>query len=175
MYPMAFSYLRELKDLSKVAEGSRHYLFHPMWGNSAAFDPPGMTPGGVVRDDKFVLNRTEKEAFGRYCFRLYEHFDKIHCAKLFFRATGLGPYDRIEVDLNGTTFPIEEVRRIWHAEGRHESRGRPLPAYTTCLVDLSSPPVVEGDNFLGVKLIFSGVVGGDIVIDEVEVTVIPNL
>ena len=174
MYPLALSYLRELRDLDKIAAGARHYLFHPMWGGSTAFGAPGKTAGGIVRDDKILLERTEQQPYGQYHFRLYENFDEIVFAKLFFRATGLGPYDRIEVDINGTPIPADRVRHIWHSDGRHPNQGRPLPAHTTCIIDLSSPPIRDGDNALGVRLLFSGLPEGAVVIDELEVTVLPR-
>ena len=174
MYPLALSYLRELRDPAKIAAGARHYLFHPMWGGSTAFGSPGKTAGGIVRDDKILLERTEQQPYGQYHFRLYENFDEIVFAKLFFRATGLGPYDRIAVDINGTTISADSVRHIWHSDGRHPNQGRPLPAHTTCIIDLASPPIRDGDNTLGVRLLFSGLPEGAVVIDEVEVTVLPR-
>ena len=174
MYPLALSYLRDLRDPTKIAAGARHYLFHPMWGGSMAFGSPGMTAGGIVRDTKIHLERTEKQPYGQYHFRLYENFDEIVFAKLFFRATGLGPYDRIAVDINGTAIPADRVRHIWHSDGRHPNQGRPLPAHTTCIIDLSSPLIRDGDNALGVHLLSSGLPEGAVVIDEVEVTVLPR-
>lgn len=174
-YPLVLSYMREIRDLAKVDAGGRHYLFHPMKYDD--FGPPGMTWQGVFRDERIVLNRDEKGAFGRFRFRLYEDFEQLGFAKLFFRATGLGPYDRIEVDINGTIIAEGQVRHIWHKEGRSKSVARALPPHTTCILDLNAPPVIAGDNYLGVKLLFSGAVveAGEVVVDEIEVTVLPRV
>ena len=174
MYPIALSYLRELRDPAKIENGSRHYLFHSMWAGSTAFSVSGMTPCGVVRDDKILLKRPENESYGTYRFRLYENFDRICHARLFFRAIGLGPADRISVNLNGTEIEEENVRRIWHDDGRPKNLGRALPAHTTCIVELTSGLMVQGDNVLGVKLLSPPVSEGEVIIDEVEVTVLPN-
>ena len=174
MYPIALHYLKELRDPARIENGSRHYLFHPpMWAGSTAFGEPGMSNCGVIRDDRILLKRAEKKPFGRYRFRLYENFDRICHARLYFRATGLGPGDRILVELNDTTIDEERVRRIWHDDGRPKNLGRALPPHTTCIIELSAAFVVQGDNFLGVRLLSPSVPEGEVVIDEVEITVLP--
>ena len=100
-------------------------------------------------------------------------------ATLFARAVGLGPADRIAVRLNGAAVPDARLRRIHHREGRPENGGRALPPHTTCVIDLTPDLVVAGDNELAVTLLFSGMAalsaadGQAIVIDEVDVTIVP--
>jgi hypothetical protein len=66
------------------------------------------------------------------------------------------------------------LRRVYHAEGRPEKFGRPLPAHTSLWFDLESPPAVNGDNTLGVTLVTTRDGPADVVIEEVEVVVMPK-
>ena len=63
---------------------------------------------------------------------------------------------------------------MWHPDGRSTNIGRPLPAYSTLMFDLGTEYMLDGDNTLGVRLaeVENGS-DGDIVIDEIDVTVIP--
>ena len=90
------------------------------------------------------------------------------------RAQNLRPEERLVFDVNGVAIPDESVRRMWHADGRSTNIGRPLHAYSALLFDPSTDYMLDGDNTLGVRLAEpedgSGV---DLVIDEIDVTVMP--
>ena len=92
------------------------------------------------------------------------------------KAPGLAPMweDEIQVDINGAIIPAANLRRVYHAEGRSKTFGRPLPAHSSLWFDLESPPAVNGDNTLGVTLLTTSDGPGDVVIEEVEVVVMPK-
>ena len=162
-YPLALGYLRDLRDPKTVAGGMRHYRFHPLWGGTA--------PTGAVKDDKIVL-APEAGAGGEYRFRLCEQFGGNTRGICYFSAQGLLPDHEITVTLNGTE--IRDFQRVFHPEGRLERFGRPLPPFSSAWFNLKQPPLNNWDNYLGVRLVHhdSGETG-NIVIDEVEVVVMP--
>jgi hypothetical protein len=84
------------------------------------------------------------------------------------------PDDGIRVEVNGTE--VAGLRRGFHAEGRIKVNGRPLAPFSTGIVDLSDLPLTGRDNYLAVTLSSSAPgAEGDIVIDEVEVVVMPPI
>lgn len=178
-YPMAFRYLREARDLQRVADGVRHYTYRSLWGGYRGISPSGANVCGTMRDRKLVLPRAPGNPSASYRFRLFEEVDRTAAATLFARAVGVGPADRIAVRLNGAAVPDARLRRIYHREGRPDNGGRALPPHTTCVIDLTPDLVVAGDNELAVTLLFSGMAalsaadGQAIVIDEVDVTIVP--
>ena len=178
-YPMAFRHLREARDLQRVAGGVRHYTYRSMWGGYHGISPSGTNVCGTMCDRTLVLPREPGTPSGSYRFRLYEEIERTVSAKLFVRAVGLGAADRIAFQLNGTPVPAAQLRRIYHREGRPASAGRELPPHTTCVIDLTPDLVVAGDNELTLTLLYSGMVdlsaasGQAIVIDEVDVTIVP--
>ena len=162
-YPLALSYLRDLRDPETIAGGMRHYRFHPLWGGAA--------PTGAVKDDKITLAR-EVGSSGEYRFRLCEQFTQGTQAVLYFSAQGLLPDDEIAVRLNGTE--IQDLQRVFHPEGRLETFGRPLPPFSSVWLDLKQPPLNSWDNHLEVQFTHNASDGkGEVVIDEVEVVVMP--
>ncbi len=92
------------------------------------------------------------------------------------KAPGLAPLwqDAVQIDINGAITPDAKLRRVYHAEGRLEKFGRPLPAYTSLWFGLESPPAVNGDNTLGVTLVTTSDGPADVVIEEIEVVVMPK-
>ena len=60
-----------------------------------------MTWQGVIREEQIVLRRAEKKPHGQFRFRLYEDLEQLCFAKLFVRASGPAPNDRISIDING--------------------------------------------------------------------------
>ena len=186
-YPLALSYLRDLGDPRKLAERSRHYAFYPLW-SASPYD--GTSRTGATKNDRLVLRRDEIGQRGEYQFRLYEDGRNVR-ATLFFRAIGLTEKDEVEVDLNGHKMPADRIVRAWNPYGRwdegkewEDPRGfskrrwrfeRPLPAFSSFWFDLKDLPLVMGINKLGLRLIRadSGTTD-DIIVDEVEVTVIPQ-
>ncbi len=171
MYPTALAHLRELTDLERVARGPRHYLFRSMWGGFQGYRPAGTTCNGGRRDPGILLQRGAEEACGSYPFRLYEDIAAAGHARLHFRVAGLAPADPLAVALNDTPITAPRLRRIWHPEGRAALHGRPLAAYTSCMFDLVPGSTVVGDN----RLTVTSPAGppAELLIDEVEVTVIP--
>lgn len=162
-YPMALEYLRELKDPQEITGKPRHYRFCPLWG--------GESPTGAVKNDSVILAR-QPGATGAYRFRLCEPEPERVRATLYFTAQGLLPEDEIRVEVNGAR--PAEVRRIFHKDGRLEQFGRPLPAFSTVFFELSPLPLTGLDNELAVTLTAPNPPAeGDVVIDEVDVVVIP--
>ena len=190
MYPKALAYFRTLRDPQAVADGDRHYLFFPVFPHELR--PHGYR-GCAVPHRRAVLKRSGLNRRAEYWFRICEHLPesvelpmgarglyeglfnkagKVPGVWLIFRAMGMRPGDEIAVDINGQEMPAENIRHVWHQEGRPGWEGRPLPPYTECQLSLTAPPGVYGDNYLGLKLLRSA--NGaeeDLVVDELEVMV----
>lgn len=160
-YPLSLSYLRELRDPKTVARGVRHYRFHPLWG--------GESPTGSVKDDKIVLTRGVG-ASGEYRLRLCEPVVHGAAVVLYFSAQGLLPKDEIAVEFNG--IEIQDAQRVFHADGRLETIGRPLSPFSSVWFNLNIEWVNNGDNYLKVQLT-SPNTDTEVVVDEVEVVVMP--
>ena len=163
-YPMALSYLREVRDLNEMGKKLRHYRFHPLHG--------GPAPTGAIKDDKIVLER-RAGAGGSYRIRLCERFAADMDVSVTLSAHHLVPEDEIAVRLNGTE--VHGVHRTFHPDGRLEKFGRPLPPFSSILFS-PEPGTLQGwDNDVFVQMIqpASGA-EGDVIIDEVEVVVIPS-
>ncbi len=162
-YPLALSYLRELRAPKAIASQTRHYRFHPLWGGAA--------PTGAVKDDKITLAR-EVGSIGEYRFRLCEQFARGTQAVLYFSAQGLLPKDEISVEFNGTE--IRDLQRVFHPDGRLETFGRPLPPFSSVWFNLNQGSLNRGDNQLKLQLTHSASdTNSEVVIDEVEVVVMP--
>ena len=162
-YPLALSYLRDLRDPETVASQTRHYRFHPLWG--------GASPTGAIKDDKTILTR-EVGSTGEYRFRLCEQLTQETQVVLYFTAQGLLPTDVIAVELNGTA--IHDLQRVFHADGRLETFGRPLPPFSSVWFNLNQESLNNGDNHLKIQLThIANDTNNEIVIDEVEVVVMP--
>ena len=163
-YPLSLTYLRDLRSPEVIEKKVRHYRYHPLWGG------PSIT--GAVKNDRALLRR-QAGASGEYRFRMSEPPGGDASARLFFTAQGLLSGDRIRVLVNGTE--VAGVRRAFHADGRLETYGRPLPPFSTVLFSLDGMPLTGRDNVLRVELLESAAgAAGDIVIDEVEVVVTPS-
>ena len=186
-YPLTLSWLRELRDPRKLAGKPRHYAFYPLWG---APRYRGRCRSGATKNDRLVLLRNQAGERGEYPFRLYEDGRNVR-ATLFFRAVGLTGKDEVEIDLNGHKVPADRIVRVWNPHGRwdhgmewEDPRGfskrrwrfeRPLPAFSSFWFDLKDLPLVMGINKLGLRLIRTDSDTNDeIVVDEVEVTVVPH-
>ena len=135
---------------------------------------PGMASTGAIKDDKIVLSRATPGVRQEYRLRLCEQWDEIGYAYAAVRAQHLRPEDSVAFDLNGVAVPDDSVRRMWHESGRSTNIGRPLPAYSTLIFDLDPNHMLDGDNTLGVSLAGQEKgASGDIVIDEIDITVMP--
>ena len=162
-YPLSLSYLRDIRDLETVASRTRHYRYQPLWS--------GASPTGAVKDDKTILTR-QIGSSGEYRFRLCEGSTQSTHAALYFTAQELLPQDKIAVKVNGTE--IQDFQRVFHADGRLEAFGRPLPPFSTVWFNLNQESLNNGDNYLKVELTHSASdADNEIVIDEVEVVVMP--
>ena len=173
-FPGELALLKELKDPEAIKARHRTYLFRSMFGGVDYHGAPGMASTGAIKDDKIVLSREAPGVRQEYRLRLCEQWDEVGHACMAVRARNLRPEERLVFDVNGVAIPDGSVRRMWHADGRSTNIGRPLPAYSTLMFDLGTDCMLDGDNTLGVRLAETeNGSGGDIVIDEIDVTVMP--
>ena len=173
-FPGSLALLGELRDPDTIKANHRTYLFRSMMGGVDYHGSMGMASTGAIKDDKIVLNRETPGVRQEYRLRLCEEWDEIGYAYAAIRAQHLRPDDVLSFDVNGMVVPEKSVRRMWHESGRSTNIGRPLPAYSTVIFDLDPAHMLDGDNTLGVTLVETG--SGetqDIVIDEIDVTVMP--
>ena len=162
-YPLALSYLRDLRDPETVASRTRHYRFHPLWG--------GASPTGAMKNDKLTFTRAVGST-EEYRFRVCERSTQGAQAVLYLTAQGLLPNDEITVELNGTK--IHNLQRVFHPDGRLETFGRPLPPFSSVWFNLNPKSLNNGDNRLKMQLThITDDTNNEVVIDEVEVMVMP--
>ena len=173
-FPGELALLRELKDPEAIKARHRTYLFRSMFGGVDYHGAPGMASTGAIKDDRIVLSREAPGVRQEYRLRLCEQWEEVGHFCIAVRARNLRPGERLVFDVNGAEIPDRSVRRMWHADGRSTNIGRPLPAYSTLLFDPGTEYMLDGDNTLGARLAEaeSGS-GGDIVIDEIDVIVMP--
>ena len=169
-YPLTLSWLRELRVTEELDARARHYMFYPLWGEEPA------CPTGFVKNDHILLPR-EAGSSGEYRFRIAEDLSVPGTrAEVCVSARGLLPGDRVTLAINGTAVRAEKLMRIWKPDGRPEEHGREIGPYTAFMWSLTSPPATDGDNTLSVTFVSGDEQAReDIVIDEVEVTVMPPL
>lgn len=173
-FPGELALLAELKDPAALKTRLRTYLFRSMFGGVDYHGAPGAASTGAVKDDKIVLKRDATDDWQEYRLRLCEEWNNVGHAFAALRAQGLRPSDRIALEMNGAAAPEASIRRMWHADGRTTNIGRPLPPYSTILLNLDPSSMRDGDNILRIRLIASeDGAAGDIVIDEIDITVIP--
>ena len=109
---------------------------------------------------------------GQYRLRLCERLAENMRAVLYFSAQGLLPQDQIGVCFDGSE--IGDMWRVFHPEGRSERFGRPLPPFSSVWFDLGGCLRDDRDHHLEVRLVRPAPdVTDDIVIDEIEVVVMP--
>jgi hypothetical protein len=164
-YPTAIAWLRQMRGTEEFNDLPRHYLFLPLW--------PSGSPSGFRKHDRIVLKRLAGIA-GEYRFRIAEDLSEPGTrAELVVRASHATEGDALTFQLNGTELSAADIKTKFHAE-RPAKFGRPLGPHTVFMIPLSSPPVVFGDNILRAAVRRAdGQAEADIVIDELEVTVIP--
>ena len=112
-------------------------------------------------------------AEGKLQFRACEQFSAGTRTVLFLKAQALGADDEVKITLNGT--PIGHLQRTFYEKGRLPRFGRELGPYNTIWCDVTQPPLTTKDNDLVVELTASGSGEGDIVIDELQLVVVPPL
>ena len=168
-WPVAMSYLSELRDPGAVAEGDRHYLFFPLW------DRPSETH--AVYDERIRLPRDQAEPQGTQRFRASEDFADPRLRVMFqLKAEGIRGTEDIEILLNGRQVERAYVNRTPVPEGQPEGAGYPLAAFDEYTVDLVWEPLgrilADGDNELAVRLLKDdGAADGEVVINEPELYV----
>jgi hypothetical protein len=144
-WPRSLDYLTALRDPDTVARGDKHYLYYPLW--------PKEAPTGATKHQVIELARDKTGAGGSTRLRLADDLKSPHlAATLEFKVVGLVEDDRLEVALNGKTFPAESIRRELDADGQSKEEGREIPPFYRYRVPLSSPPAVFGDNELRLRL-----------------------
>ena len=198
-YPMALHDAHELKDPDLVSKSRRHYIFDPTWGGHTGFGEDKASTG-AVKASKAVLRRSLPNARGDYVFRIYEDLALVKAAMLLFRAFHMTVHDRISVQINGQTVPpgrircrdderrVDSLSLVDHSSfgtvtrmgmtdaHRKNLEPEPEPPFCTCWFALAGLPTVYGENRLTVELTLGDPEAEwDIVIDEVEILVIPDL
>ena len=196
-YPFALFDACDLKP-ERVLQGRRHYIFDATWGGYMGFGRD-RTSTGAVKAQRVVLHRGSVPSAGVYRFAVREHLQEAKAAMLLFRCAHMTLRDHLKVAVNGTAIPPADLR-IRDNEVRVDFRGpldeekvqasmregysrelaesfqpAPDPPFATCWMALSAPPAVWGWNELLVELIAADPeADGDIVIEEVEVFVVPK-
>ena len=101
-----------------------------------------------------------------------ERFETEVDVSVTLSARGLVPEDEIALALNGAE--VHNFQRTFHRDGRLERFGRPLPPFSSVWFTPEPGRLKGWDNHLDVQLTSSALgATGDIVIDEVEVVVMP--
>ena len=196
-YPFALFDACDLKP-ERVLQGRRHYIFDATWGGYRGFGLD-RTSTGAVKAQRVVLHRGPGASAGVYRFAVREHLNEAKAAMLLFRAFHMTLRDRLKVAVNGTAIPPADLRvrdnevRVDYRQPPDEEMvaaymrqgysrevaesffPAPDPPFATCWLALSAPPAVWGWNELQVELAASDPeADADIVIEEVEVFVIPK-
>ena len=172
-YPMAMHDFHELRHPERILQGQRHYIFDPTWGEFTGFGPDRASTG-AVKAQKIVLQRGVPHDQGEYIFRLNEDLSQAQTAMLLFRGYHMTKADQVAVQINGTAIPAKAIKSRCD-EVRLDVRTPHEPPFCTHWFTLTAPPAVFGENRLTVQLLNSDPAAQeDIVIDEVEVFVIPR-
>lgn len=149
MWPKALDYLTELKDADRIAGGDRRYIFHPLWSGARE----GHCPTGAYKHDTITLDRSADDPHGSFVFRLAEHLDVAEVsATLSFKVTEMIATDVLEVRINDTVIPTDEIDMQWRI-GQSPAEGRSLGPHFLLRLPLGSPPVRFGDNTLALRLL----------------------
>ena len=154
MWPKALRFLTEIRR-PELPEGARHYLFHALWEYPA--------PTGVTNDHDIRLDRACPQAAGTLPFYLVES-----AGTLVFKAVGLDQGEELSIAVNGEPVPADSVSTEPHPEGQSEQQGHPREPFVLFRVELSAPPLREGQNELRVELTAAQRGAGTIEICEVE-------
>lgn len=196
-YPLALTWLRELRDPGGFGDRGKHYLFLPLYAGHWG----GISPGGVpteydptfVKNDRIVLKR-QVGSSGGYRFRVCEDLRKPGLvAEMIVTISGIvgadkpGPpriqrdgsfkppaKDKLAFSVNGAVVSPKHIKVAWPSLGRSKEYGRPFDTCSIFMFPLTSVPTQFGDNLLRAKVVALDKQGkGDILIDQVEVTVVP--
>ena len=160
---------------------------------------PDRTSTGAVKAQRVILDRTSLPSSGSYRFVIREHLNQARGAMLLFRGFHMTLNDQLRVAVNGTPVPPAELRirdnevrvdfrlpldeeqverqmQEGHSREQAESyQPAPDPPFATAWFALDAPPAVYGWNELEVELVAADPdADGEIIIEEVEVFVIPR-
>ena len=95
-------------------------------------------------------------------------------AELIVRASKITEQDELSFSINGKAVRSGDIKTIFLGKGRPAKFGRPLGPHRTFMIALDSEMIRFGDNHLEVTVSTPDGNGADeIVIDELEVTVVP--
>ena len=168
-YPLALAWLRELREPDALGMRPRHYLFYPLWGADRK------CPTGFWKNECMSLKR-EVDSSGEYRFRIAEDLGRPGVAsEIYVTARKMASNDKVEFSINGDAVAANAIKSVWNPAGRPEKFGRPLAPHMSFMWRLTAPPARFGDNILGAKLaVVDGEAKEDIMIDEIEVTVLPH-
>ena len=167
----ALAFAGTLRDPATVARGTRHYLFYPLWQDA----PPSGVPGIEGVDRMLLIERQQPGRREIFEFRLGEGpgMDLSH-SHLLFNAVNMSVGDRIEVDVNGTIIPDDQLQRFHSADALEVDFRRPLGPYMSVRFFLDEVPLKQGVNELGVRLVSSDPeASARIEIQEVELVIDP--
>lgn len=168
-------------------------MYEGHWNGVCPSGAPGETDPTFIKRDRIVLERKVGSS-GKYRFRITEDLNTLGIrAEMILMIEGiLGPnmdcppriqrdgtflppaQDKVEISINGIVIPPEHMKLAWPPRGRPKEYGRPFQTCSIFMFPLQSPTVVFGDNILGAKVVALDETGeNSIVIDELEVTVVP--
>ena len=176
-YPTALAWLRQMRRPQDFESLPRRYLFYPLWS--------GHSPSGFPKNDRIVLERNVGSR-GAYRFRIAEELSTPETrdasgsrpilSELIVTASKSALGDGFTFFVNGVAVNTEDVKDAWYAKGRPDKWSRATGPCWTYMLPLTSPPVVFGDNRLEVEVTaLDEKAEDDIVIDEIEVTVVPPM
>lgn len=167
-YPTALAWLRQMAAPQRFTSLPRHYLFYPLWNDRST--------SGFVKRDQMVLER-KVGSQGQYRFRIAEDLSSPGIrSELLVTASRSAFGDRLKLAINGTPIRPETIKATWLKGGRREKWGRPLKPCWTYMFSLTSPPAQFGDNHLQAEVTaLDEKADGDIIVDELEVTVLPPM
>jgi hypothetical protein len=195
-YPQSMQIFHALRDPKEITRGERHYLFDPTYAGLTGFGADGRCSTGALKANRVVLDRAGDRPHGDYLFRLFEALAPGQRASLLFRGFNLSSADELDVVLNGSTIPSQEIRRTaplgtspdtWVQEsegasrrllpeqGRIDFRKGGEPPFSTRWFELTPERVQWGANVLRFTLTKGDpAAAGPIVIDEIELFVNPR-
>ena len=166
MYPKALNFLKELRSPESITTaGDRHYVFLPLW---ADWDGGGGM-SGIYKREEIILKRNKIGERDEFRFRVCENFPSEltlpttdEGGGLTFFVAGLVKGDELEVDINGEEIATENLKWNWYDDERPPS----------CRLPLSSPRLIYGDNYLGLKIKKNAPEAeGDIIVERLECVV----
>ncbi|MEE2884440.1 MAG: family 10 glycosylhydrolase [Chloroflexota bacterium] len=204
-YPMALYELNELRDPEKVNAGMKHYLFEPMTAGQAMYDAGYTSKGRskdqrIVLSasescptGKFRFRFCENSDNVKYSSLLFRAYNMsgIDEVEVVLNGKAINPSD---LKRRGPKRLVNDIQKGWYVDyekridlksgvdkSSHSTLGlSPIPyipeTFVTFWFELNADLVTFGDNFLEV-LLLSGdnLRDKDIIIDEIEIKVIPEI